>query len=176
MMTLAFLARLLVALGFLALLVRLSGKRGLRGINAFDLLIAVLLGDVAGMTALGQVALPEGLLALGVLVWLHVAWGAILRRSPQLSRWAWGVPEPLVQQRHVHPAALQRYGLTTDAVGSLLREAGAPRLGDVQACQLEPDNGVSVQYYADACPLPAAEVPVIHPSVDKEEQPWRHAA
>lgn len=168
MLTVALLVRIAITLIFLAVLVRLSGRRGLSGVNAFDLIVAVLVGNVAGMTVLGQAPLAAGLLALSALVWLHILTGALLRRRSGAT------PDTLVQQGRVHLAAWQQHAMSTAAMGTLLREAGAERLGDVQQLRLEADGAVSVRYRDEAHPLTPRDLPETTPA--QEEERWPRAA
>jgi uncharacterized membrane protein YcaP (DUF421 family) len=73
--TLAYLA--------LVLLLRISGKRTLTKLNAFDLVVTVALGSTLATVLLSKtVALAEGALALGLLVFLQYAIAWLSVRSP----------------------------------------------------------------------------------------------
>src|SRR4051794_33441886 len=84
------LARVLIvgtaAYAALLTVLRISGKRTLAKMNAFDLVITVALGSTLATVLLsGDVSLAEGILALVLLVALQfaVAWAAV--RSPRVS-------------------------------------------------------------------------------------------
>ena len=73
----------------LVLLLRISGKRTLSKLNAFDLVVTVALGSTLATVLLSKsVALAEGVLALGLLIllqyviaWLS-AWASTSRATP----------------------------------------------------------------------------------------------
>ena len=70
----------------LVLLLRISGKRTLGKLNAFDLVVTVALGSTLATVLLSKsVALAEGVLALGLLILLQylIAWLSV--RSPQFQ-------------------------------------------------------------------------------------------
>ncbi len=63
-----------LAYGALMVLLRVSGKRTLTKLNAFDLVITVALGSTLATIVLSKdVALAEGVLALGLLAGLQFA-------------------------------------------------------------------------------------------------------
>jgi hypothetical protein len=91
-------------LGFLSyaslvLFLRISGKRTLSKMNAFDLVVTVALGSTLATILLNkQVALAEGLLALLLLIGLQfcVTWGAV--RSSRLESLVKNEPALLLHQ------------------------------------------------------------------------------
>lgn len=128
----------------LVLFLRLSGKRTLSKLNAFDLVVTVALGSTLATILLNEdVALAEGLVALAVLIGLQyaVTWSSI--------RWAWvrrGVrAEPTILVRDGRPveAALRRERVTEDEALSAVREAGGRTLSQAEAVILESDGTLS---------------------------------
>src|SRR3712207_9068376 len=80
----------------LVIMLRVSGKRTLSKMNAFDLVVTVALGSTLATVLLSKsVALAEGLLALAVLVTLQfvVTWSSA--RSSVVSRWVKNEPKLL---------------------------------------------------------------------------------
>ncbi len=64
----------------LVLILRISGKRTLSKMNAFDLVVTVALGSTLATIILSKdVALAEGILALGLLIGLQyvVTWSSV---------------------------------------------------------------------------------------------------
>lgn len=129
----------------LVILLRLTGKRTLSKMNAFDLVVTVALGSTLASALLtSDVSLSEGLLAFAVLCLLQYA------LSFASVRWWWF--EKLVKAeptllffrgRHLD-AALRRQRVTRDEVMAAIRASGSPTLETVDAVVLETDGSLSV--------------------------------
>jgi hypothetical protein len=86
----------IVAYGALVTFLRISGKRTLSKMNAFDLVVTVALGSTLATVVLSKdIALAEGVLALALLIALQwsVAWGS--SRSKRLSQLVKSEPQVL---------------------------------------------------------------------------------
>ncbi|WP_339873665.1 YetF domain-containing protein [uncultured Brevundimonas sp.] len=128
----------------LVLFLRLSGKRTLSKLNAFDLVVTVALGSILATTLLNRdVALAEGLVAFASLIGLQylVTWSSI--------RWGWirrGVrAEPTVLVRDGVPveAALRRERITDNEVLSAIRAAGGRDMIEAELVMLESDGSLT---------------------------------
>lgn len=174
MTTLEILVRVMVSLGFLWLIVRLSGKRGIGSVGPFDLIIAIVLGNLAKDVVLGLTSLPEGVTALGLLAWVHIFIKLLTQRSPLLYGWLWGQPVVLVHHGRVQREALARERLSIRQMESLFRDSGIERLGDVQELRLEPDGRTSAIRRENARPLSPLQLAELNAS--QEEEQWPYAA
>lgn len=129
----------------LVVILRISGKRTLSKMNAFDLVVTVALGSTLATILLSKdVALAEGVLALGLLVALQwvIAWSSA--RSRTVSRLVKSEPRLLVHQGTLLRGALQRERVAEEEVLAAVRSEGASGLGDVSAVVLETDGTFSV--------------------------------
>jgi len=133
-----------LAYGALVLFLRLSGKRTLSKLNAFDLVVTVALGSTLATILLNaDVALAEGVLAFACLIGLQyvVTWSSI--------RWGWvkrGVrAEPTVLVRHGAPVtgALHRERVTEDEALTAVWEAGGRTLAEAEVVILESDGSLT---------------------------------
>lgn len=134
-------------LAYLALLVllRVSGKRTLAKLNAFDLVVTVALGSTLATIALsGDVSLAEGVAALVVLVTaqLVVAWSSM--RVARVRRLVNSEPTLLVQDGVVVEDRLRRHRMVMEEVRQAVRAAGVGDLSLVAAVVLETDGSLSV--------------------------------
>ncbi|UJW31571.1 DUF421 domain-containing protein [Saccharothrix sp. AJ9571] len=135
--TLAFLAMVTV--------LRLSGKRTLSKMNAFDLVVTVALGStLASILLTQQVALLESVTALVVLVGLQflVAWLAV--RSARVKNAVKASPVFLVRRGQLLPTALREHRITRDEVCQAVRAQGLGNFEEVDAVVLETDGSFSV--------------------------------
>ncbi|HSA81493.1 MAG TPA: hypothetical protein VLE23_11785 [Geminicoccaceae bacterium] len=88
-----------LAYAALVLLLRISGKRTLTKLNAFDLVVTVALGSTLASVLLSKsVALAEGVLALGLLIFLQygIAWLSV--RSSRFQSFIKAEPTLLVHR------------------------------------------------------------------------------
>lgn len=126
-------------------MLRVSGKRTLAKMNAFDFVVTVALGSILATVLLSKdVALAEGLLALVWLIGLQwvVAWLAV-----RFSPWRHLIksePRLLALRGELNPRALREERITREGVYAALRSAGHAALEEVEAVVLETDGSISV--------------------------------
>ena len=129
----------------LVVLLRISGKRTLSKMNAFDLVVTVALGSTLATILLAKdVALAEGALAFALLIGLQftVSWFSV--RARWVRRLATGEPLMLLYCGEFMAAALRRARVTEDEVRAAARSAGVDSLDEVHAVVLETDGSFSV--------------------------------
>ncbi|GAA1435064.1 DUF421 domain-containing protein [Mycobacterium cookii] len=127
----------------LVLLLRVSGKRTLAKLNAFDFVVTVALGSTLATIVLSSsVALVEGVTALALLVALQyvVAWASV--RSPRVERLVKSEPTLLYRDGFLM-GAMRRQRVTVDEVVQAARGQGHADLGSVAAVVLETDGSLS---------------------------------
>jgi uncharacterized membrane protein YcaP (DUF421 family) len=76
----------LLAYVILFLFIRISGKRTLAKLNAFDFVVTVTLGSVLSSMVLGKVTLAEGTAALAVIICLQYLLAWTTKRSKTLEK------------------------------------------------------------------------------------------
>ncbi len=124
---------------------RVSGKRTLSKMNAFDFVVTVALGSTLATVLLSkEVSLSEGLLAFALLCGLQyaVAWTSV--RSAPFRRIIKSEPALLMHGGAFLDAALARERVTRDEVRAAIRAAGYAGDDDVQAVVLETDGTLSI--------------------------------
>lgn len=129
----------------LVLFLRISGKRTLTKLNAFDLVVTVALGSTLATVLLSRsVPLADGALAFAVLVGLQfvVTWSSV--RVPWVRRIVTGDPVLLLSRGRFMPAALRQARITEDEVRSAVRSSGILFMESVEAVVLETDGSLSV--------------------------------
>ena len=126
-------------------LLRVSGKRTLAQLNAFDFIVTVALGSTLATIALSStVAWAEGALTLALLAALQfvVAWLAV--RFPWVRRALTAEPALLVRDGRPLPAALARERISEQSLHQAIRSAGAGGLEMVSAVVVETNGTMSV--------------------------------
>lgn len=129
----------------LVVLLRVSGKRTLSKMNAFDLVVTVALGSTLATVLLSKdVALADGALAFALLIGLQylVSWASV--RMRWVRRLVTGEPLMLLYCGSFLPAALRQARVTEDEVRAAVRSAGIDALNKVHAVVLETDGSFSV--------------------------------
>ena len=129
----------------LVLLLRVSGKRTLAKLNAFDLIVTVALGSTLATVLLSKsVALVEGLAAFVLLAGLQylVAWLSV--RSSRFSDLVKSEPTLLLHRGRFLDGALRAQRVTRAEILAALRSSGAAEPGRVAAVVLETDGSLSV--------------------------------
>jgi uncharacterized membrane protein YcaP (DUF421 family) len=129
----------------LVFMLRVSGKRTLAKMNAFDLVVTVAIGSTLATIVLSKsVALAEGLLALALLIGMQFAISWSSTRMPWLRRVVTGEPRLLLRDGTMLDEALRDARVTREEVRAAVRAAGIGALGDVAAVVLETDGSFSV--------------------------------
>ncbi|MFP4281309.1 MAG: DUF421 domain-containing protein [Verrucomicrobiota bacterium] len=129
----------------LVLFLRISGRRTLSKMNAFDFVVTVALGSTLATVLLSKsVPLADGLLAFGLLIGLQflVTWTSV--RLQWVQRIVTGEPIMLLFRGACLPQALRKARVTENEVRAAVRSAGLARLEEVDAVILETDGSFSV--------------------------------
>ena len=132
---------------YLALVVvlRVSGKRTLAKLNAFDFVVTIAIGStLASIITSKDLALVDGLAALGLLVGLQFVVAALSARSARANRLFKAEPALLLRDGELLFETMRRERITRDDIESAVRDAGSRSLGDARAVFLETDGSLSV--------------------------------
>lgn len=131
---------ILAYIGLIAML-RVSGKRTLSKMNAFDLIVTVALGSTLATILLSNdVALIEGLTAFGLLIGMQLAITWLSVRSQAVRRFVKGEPSLLLHRGELVRDAMQRERVTEAEVMAAVRAQGIPSLEQLEAVVLETDG------------------------------------
>lgn len=144
-----------LAYAALVAMLRVSGKRTLSKLNAFDLVVTVALGSTLATVLLSKsVALAEGLLAFALLIGLQWAVATLSVHSPHFSNLVKSEPKLLLHRGRFLDGALRDERVTRDEVLAALRSSGVADAADVAAVVLETDGSLNVM--RDAPPAGAS--------------------
>lgn len=129
----------------LVLFLRVSGKRTLSKMNAFDLVVTVALGStLATITLSKSVALIEGAVAFALLIALQLVVTWLSVRSARVRRIVKSEPTLLFRRGDMLAHALRRQRVTPDEVHAAVRAQRIGRMEDVEAVILETDGSFTV--------------------------------
>ncbi|SEO76171.1 Uncharacterized membrane protein YcaP, DUF421 family [Salinihabitans flavidus] len=130
---------------FLVVSLRVSGKRTLAKLNAFDLVITVAFGSTLASILLGEdVALTEGMTALVLLIALQYAVTALSVRSKGFARAVRSEPTLLLRDGEPLPEAMRKARVTRAELETVVRTEGQRGTKEIAAVILESDGSFSV--------------------------------
>jgi uncharacterized membrane protein YcaP (DUF421 family) len=135
----------LLAYFALILILRISGKRSLSKLNAFDFVVTIAIGStLASLILDARVALAEGVAAFAVLIGLQfaVTWSSV--RWPIVRKVTTGEPKLLVYRGKFLQMALNAERVSEEEVLAAVRAAGLIALDNANAVVLETDGSMSV--------------------------------
>lgn len=129
----------------LVLLLRVSGKRTLAAMNAFDLVVTVALGSTLSAVLISKdVSALQGFVAFLTLIALQfaVTWTSV--RVPLVRSIARSSPVVLARHGELAHEAMRRARVTPSEVTQAIRSDGHGSIRDVAAVVLETDGSFSV--------------------------------
>ncbi len=129
----------------LVVALRVSGKRTLAKLNAFDLVITVAFGSTLASILLSEsIALAEGATALVLLIVLQygVAYASV--RSEALAGLVRSEPTLLLRNGEMLPRAMRRARITREELETVIRTNGQRGFEGIEAVVLESDGSFSV--------------------------------
>ncbi|MGB7450377.1 MAG: YetF domain-containing protein [Ornithinimicrobium sp.] len=155
-----------LAYAWLVLLLRVSGKRTLAQLNAFDFVVTVALGStLASVTMTGSIAWAEGATALTLLAALQFVAAASSSRFPWVRRALTSEPTVLLRDGVPIENTMRAERITEDSLCAAVRGSGVGGLDLVAAVVLETNGGLSVvprSASGDGTALPARQVQPSH--------------
>ena len=129
----------------LVLMLRVSGKRTLSKMNAFDFVVTVAVGSTLATVMLSKtVVLAEGVLALALLIALQylITWLSV--RSQAVDRLVKSEPALLLHRGRFLAGAMKAARVSEVEILAAVRKHGESDVGAVLAVVLETDGSFSV--------------------------------
>lgn len=134
-----------LAYASLVLFLRISGKRTLSKLNAFDLVVTVALGSTLSAVLLQEsIAFAKGVLALGLLISMQYLVTALSVRSRSFAQVIRSEPTLLVRNGECCTQMMRQERITADEILSAIRSAGGHRIENAETVILESDGTLSI--------------------------------
>lgn len=128
----------------LVLFLRISGKRTLAKLNAFDLVVTVALGSTLSAIILQEsIALAEGAAAFALLIFLQFAVTFTSVRSNTFAKAIRSEPTLLARDGVFCSSAMRRERITEDEALSAIRSSGGREVSQIEYLILESDGTIS---------------------------------
>lgn len=124
---------------------RVSGKRQVTQLSAFELILLVTLGDLISQTVLQEdLSLTGGALAVATFTLLSILLSWVTWRFARTRKVIEGEPAILIKDGHVDDAMLRYERLPIDDLLAAAREHGVRDLSEIELMVLEPDGTFSL--------------------------------
>ena len=152
---------------FLLLVVRLLGKREIGNTSAFDLIVALILGEVVDEIIYGDVTILQGVTAIVVVAIWHVvnSWASF--KSEIIDKITGAPPTILVKNGQIQHKNLAKERVNEDELLSELRLMGVDDEKEVKHATLEPNGKVSVIQEDWAKPVQRQDLTELKPAKRK---------
>jgi uncharacterized membrane protein YcaP (DUF421 family) len=126
-------------------LLRVSGKRTLTKMNAFDFIVTVALGSTLATVLLSKdVAVADGLLAFALLIFLQLGITWLSVRSKGFSKLIKAEPALLVFRGKFLTEAMKAERITEEEILAVLRSNGVAKVEQADAVVMETDGRLSI--------------------------------
>ncbi len=130
---------------FIIIALRLMGKRQLSEMQTSELVITLLISDIAVMPMQNtSQPLLSGIVPILILISLEIVFSAMMLKSGKFRKVVCGSPEMVIQDGEILQNQLRRLRMTTEDLCVQLRQQGIFSLEDVQYCIVETNGDVSV--------------------------------
>ena len=138
--------------------IRVLGKRTIGNFTAFDLLVALMLGEVVDEIIYGDVTIAQGLVAIGVIAFCKYATAWLTYWDHGLNRIFEGTPTEIVKHGEFVRKGLRQEMMNEMEVLAALRLNDVSDMREVKCAVLEVDGQVSVIREDWAEPLKKSDV------------------
>jgi uncharacterized membrane protein YcaP (DUF421 family) len=131
--------RTVIVYALIAVLFRLTGKRGLASMNTFDIVVIFLLSNVVQNAVIGNdTSLTGGIIGAVTLVTVNTLVNRLIAVSATAARIFDGKPTTVISDGHVVDGALRHLGLRRSEIDQAVRLQNGDDVSDVAVGQLEP--------------------------------------
>jgi len=137
-------ARAAAVYAVMLIVLRLSGKRAIGNFTAFDLLVALMLGEVVDEIIYGDVEFLQGLVPIVVVTLLQVGTSWLSYWDHGWDRVLEGVPSVIVRHGELDRSGMRAERMNPKDVMAELRQSGVDDLREVKLATVENDGRVSV--------------------------------
>lgn len=140
--------RVLIAYVIVFSFLKISGRRGIRQLSLFELVIILTLGSASGeVTFYDDVPVLPVIMVFIVLLLLYRFTTFMTSCSPRFSRLIEGDVVTLIKDGLYELESLDRHNISEDEFFMELRQNGVEHLGQVRLAILEVDGEISLYFY-----------------------------
>jgi uncharacterized membrane protein YcaP (DUF421 family) len=132
------------------LTLKLTGKRGVKQLSVFEVVIIISLGSAAGDPMFYEdVGLLPAILVFVIILMMYRSVTWLLGKSKRFENFMEGVPICIVEDGQFSLDNFQREDLAQDEFFAELRQKSIDHLGQVRYAYIETNGAISVYFYDD---------------------------
>lgn len=151
--------RALLAFAAVFIFLKVSGRRGIRQLSVFELVIILTLGSAAGDVSFYEdVPLLPVAAVFVTLLFLYRFTVYLMNRSPRFGVWLEGRPVTIIRDGIYELRSLDSLNISADEFFMELRQQGVEHLGQVRLGILENDGNVSLFFHEPEAVRPGLSV------------------
>jgi uncharacterized membrane protein YcaP (DUF421 family)/DNA-directed RNA polymerase subunit RPC12/RpoP len=130
------------------LFLKCSGRRGIRQLSLFELVVILTLGSAAGDVSFYEDVpiLPVAMVFLTLLAMYRITTFA-MTRSKRIERWMDGKPVTVIEDGLYKLESLEGLNMSSSELFMELRQLGVKHLGQVRLAILEIDGDLSIYFF-----------------------------
>ena len=130
------------------LFLKFSGRRGIRQLSLFELVVILTLGSAAGdVSFYHDVPMLPVAMVFVTLLALYRATTFVMTRSKRIEGWMEGKPVTVIEDGLYKLESLDRLNMSSSELFMELRQRGVEHLGQVRLGILETDGDVSLFFF-----------------------------
>jgi uncharacterized membrane protein YcaP (DUF421 family) len=134
-----------IAYPALITILRISGKRTLSKMNAFDLIVTIALGSTFATVILNKnVSLSEGILTFGLLILFQYIITFLSSRKKSVSQLVKSSPTLMAYKGQLLKKNMLKERIDEDEIWAVIRQNGLSSLSETDAIVLETDGSLSL--------------------------------
>jgi len=138
---------------------RASGKRGIKQLSIFELVLIIGLGSAAGDPMFyDDVGILPALIVFIIVISLYLAITKLTDKATWAERILEGKPLYIIKNGQIIMKAFEESGLSQDELFAQLRVLNVEHLGQVKTVLIETSGEISVLFYADEEVLPGLPI------------------
>ncbi|WP_409075372.1 DUF421 domain-containing protein [Pantoea sp. C3] len=142
--------RVLLAYVVVFTFLKVSGRRGVRQLSLFELVVILTLGSASGdVTFYDDVPVLPVVLVFIVMLALYRFTTFLTARSVRFSKWIQGDVVTLIKEGLYVLESLDKLNISEDEFFMELRQDGVEHLGQVRLALIEVDGQLSIYFYDD---------------------------
>ncbi|MET1077733.1 MAG: DUF421 domain-containing protein [Pseudomonas sp.] len=157
-------ARTSLAFVVVFVFLKIAGRRGVRQLSLFELVVILTLGSAAGdMTFYEDVPLLPVMMVFIAMSLCYRAITYLMSRSARFQAWVEGEPFTLIRDGRFELQSLRQGNISHDEFLMELRQQGVEHLGQVRLGIVEVNGDVSLYFYPQEATRPGLSVlPTVH--------------
>jgi uncharacterized membrane protein YcaP (DUF421 family) len=162
--------RTVLVYAVIVLLFRLTGKRGLAGLNTFDFIVIFLLSNVVQNAIIGNDdSLLGGVVGAVTLVAVNTALNRLSETSVTVDRILQGKSTLVINNGHVDHQAVRRVGLRPAQLDYAVRLQNGDSIDDVQTGKMEPSGQLVLTLKDEAQDMTRGDMQLLIDRLDRIE-------